>query len=125
MAVPKKIRVLGKRHGNSRQCRRAQLFKRCGTTVGSGVAKMLRQAPRWPGVFTRRCPGFGLPLCRQGAQQRLRLLQIARVETFGKPAVNRSQQFARLLHLALVTSETREAHGGAEFKGLRLLLACD
>ena len=32
-------------------------------------------------------------------------LQIARVEPLGEPAVNRSQQFARLLHLALVARE--------------------
>ena len=56
-------------------------------------------------------------------QQHLRLLQIARVEPFREPPVNRSKQFARLLHLALVAPETREAHGGAEFPGLGLLLA--
>ena len=62
---------------------------------------------------------------RQLFQQRLRLLQIARVEPFREPAVHRSEQFARLLHLALVTPEAREAHGGAEFPGLCLLLACN
>ena len=65
------------------------------------------------------------PLRRQLLQQRLRLLQIARVEPFSEPAVNRSKQFARLLHLALVAPEAREAHGGAEFPGFGLLLACD
>ena len=59
------------------------------------------------------------------AKQRLRLLQIARVEPFSEPPVNRSQQFARLLHLALVAPEAREAHGGAEFPGFGLLLAGD
>jgi hypothetical protein len=39
-------------------------------------------------------------------QQRLRFLQIARVEPLSKPPVNRSKQFARLLRLALVTPET-------------------
>ena len=62
-------------------------------------------------------------LLRQLVQQRLRLLQIARVEAFGEPPVNRSQQFARLLHLALVAPEACEAHGGAEFPGFGLLLA--
>ena len=52
-------------------------------------------------------------LCRQLLQQRLRFLQIARVEPFGEPAVNWSQQFVRLLHLALVAPEAREAHGSA------------
>jgi hypothetical protein len=34
--------------------------------------------------------------------ERLRFLQIARVETLSEPPVNLSQQFARLLHLALL-----------------------
>ena len=42
-----------------------------------------------------------------------------------KPSVNhpqnRSQQFARLLHLALVAPEACEAHCGAEFPGLCLM----
>src|SRR6476660_3099791 len=58
-------------------------------------------------------------------QQRLRLLQIARVEAPRKPAVNRSKQFARLLHLALVTPEARKAHGGAQLKTPCLLLLRD
>jgi hypothetical protein len=61
----------------------------------------------------------------QTIQQPLRLLQIERVEAFRKPAVNRSEQFASLLRLALVTPEAREAHGGAEFPGFCLLLARD
>jgi hypothetical protein len=48
-------------------------------------------------------------------QQRLRLLQIARVKPFGEPAVNRNKQFARLPHLVLVVPEVREARCGAEF----------
>jgi hypothetical protein len=58
-------------------------------------------------------------------QQRFRLLQIARVEPFCEPPVNRSQEFARLLRLALVAKKTREARGGAEFPGFGLLLASD
>jgi hypothetical protein len=42
---------------------------------------------------------------RQLLQEHLRLLQITRVKPFRKPPVNRSQQFARLLHLALVAPE--------------------
>src|SRR5262249_3825633 len=45
-------------------------------------------------------------------QQRLRLLQITRVEAF-VPAVNRSERFARLLHLALIAPEACEVHEGA------------
>src|SRR5262245_46795514 len=62
---------------------------------------------------------------RQFVEQRLRLLQIARVEPFREPPVNRSKQFARLMHPALVAPEAREAHGGAEFPGLGLLFASD
>ena len=38
-----------------------------------------------------------------------------------KPPVNRSEQFGRLLRLALVTPEACEADGGAEFRGFGLL----
>jgi hypothetical protein len=62
---------------------------------------------------------------RQLVEQRLRLFQIARVEPLRKPPVNRSQQFACLLHLALVAPEACHAHGRAEFPGFGLLLACD
>jgi hypothetical protein len=58
----------------------------------------------------------------QVLQQRLRVLQIARVVAFRKPIINRSKQFAGLLRLALVAPEASEAHGGAEFPGLCLLL---
>ena len=39
---------------------------------------------------------------------RLRLFQISRIKAFDEPPVNRSQQFARLLHLTLVAPELRE-----------------
>jgi hypothetical protein len=58
-------------------------------------------------------------------EQSLRLLQIARVEAFGEPPVNRSKQFARLLHLALVAPEPRHAHCGAQLPALGLLLTGD
>jgi hypothetical protein len=55
-------------------------------------------------------------------QQRLRFLQIARVEAFGEPIINRRQQFARLLPFALVAPEAGEAHGCAEFRGFGLVV---
>src|ERR1039458_10871983 len=55
-------------------------------------------------------------------EQRLRLLQIRRVEAFSEPAVDRSEQFSSLPRLPLITPEPRHAHGGAEFPGFRLLL---
>ena len=54
-----------------------------------------------------------LALSGQLGKQRLRLFQIERVEAFGEPAVNRSEQFARLLQFALITLEPRHAHRGA------------
>ena len=64
-------------------------------------------------------------LCCKFSEQRLRLLQIARVEPFREPAVDRSKQFARLLRLTLVAPEAREAHGCAEFPGFCLLHSRD
>jgi hypothetical protein len=52
-------------------------------------------------------------------------LQIARVEPFSEPVVDPSEQFASLPRLALVTPEAYEAHCGAQFPGLCLLLARD
>jgi hypothetical protein len=46
-----------------------------------------------------------------------------RVKPLRKPAINRRQQFARLLPLALVAPEAREAHCGAEFLRFGILLA--
>src|SRR5262245_27423567 len=50
----------------------------------------------------------------QHVEQRLRLFQVARVEAFSEPPVNRSQQLARLLHLALVAPEACQTHCGAD-----------
>ena len=50
-------------------------------------------------------------LCRQFLQQRLRLLQIARVKSLRKPPVHRSEEIARLLRLLLVAPEARSAPG--------------
>jgi hypothetical protein len=46
-----------------------------------------------------------LQVWEQRIEQRLRFLQIARLKPLRKPPVNRSQQFARFAHLALVTPE--------------------
>ena len=69
-----------------------------------------REGRRWLGQLFQQC---------------LRLLQIARVESLSEPAVDWSEQFARLLHLALVAPEACEAHGGAEFPGFRSLRTRD
>jgi hypothetical protein len=53
-------------------------------------------------------------------EQRLRLLQIARVEAFGEPAVDRSEQIASVISLVLLAPEPGRAHRGAEFPGFGL-----
>jgi hypothetical protein len=68
---------------------------------------------------------YNEPLRRQLLQERLRFLQIARVEALREPAVNRSKQFASLLWLTLVAPEARHAHCRSEFPGFGLLLTCD
>src|SRR4029077_4259705 len=55
-------------------------------------------------------------LRRQLLQQRLRLLQIARIEACGDPAVNRGEQFARFHRLTPVTPEPRHAHCRAQLE---------
>src|SRR5262249_57760590 len=54
---------------------------------------------------------FHLPL--QHIEQRLRLLQIARIKPLREPPVHRSQQFARFPLLSLVAPEPSLAHRGA------------
>ena len=61
----------------------------------------------------------------QLVEQRLSLFQIERVEAFGEPAVDRSEQIAGLLPLALIAPEPRHAHCRAQFPGLCLLLTRD
>src|ERR1019366_8563087 len=58
-------------------------------------------------------------------EQRLRLLQIRRVEAFSEPAVDRSEQFSSLPRLPLITPEPRHACGGAELPGFGFLLTCN
>jgi hypothetical protein len=45
-------------------------------------------------------------------EQYLGLLNIARVKSFGEPAVDRSKKIAGLLPLALIAKEVRRAHRG-------------
>ncbi len=51
------------------------------------------------------------------------LLEVSRIEPLREPPIDRSEQFAGLLRLALRAPETREAHCGAEFPGFCLLFA--
>src|SRR5947199_688388 len=58
-------------------------------------------------------------------QQRLRLLQIGRVEPLGEPAVDRGQEVAGFGAAALVMKQPGEAHTGTQFPDFGLLLPGD
>jgi hypothetical protein len=62
---------------------------------------------------------------RQLVEQRLGVLQIERVEAFGEPAIDRSEQFANLLRLPLIAPEPRHTHRRAQLQGFCLLLRCN
>jgi hypothetical protein len=58
-------------------------------------------------------------------EQRLRVLQIRRVEAFGERRVQRGEQIAGGVAFALIAPEAREARGGAQLERLRLLRTRD
>lgn len=58
-------------------------------------------------------------------QQRLRVDEVARVETFGEPGIDRRQKIARLGGSPLTSQELRETRRRPQLERLRLLVACD
>jgi len=58
-------------------------------------------------------------------QQRLRVLEVRRVEAFGEPGVDGLEQIAGVGALALALPEVGEGGGGAQLEGLRLLAPRD
>jgi tetratricopeptide (TPR) repeat protein len=71
---------------------------------------------------SRVAGGIGVSVLKlQLVEQRLSLFQIAHVETFSEPAVDRSEQVASLIPLALIAPEPRHAHRGAQFLKFRAL----
>src|SRR6266550_6441342 len=58
-------------------------------------------------------------------EQRLCVLQVARVEAFGEPGVERGEEGAGRVVLALALPEPRQAGGGAQLERLGLLPPCD
>ena len=62
--------------------------------------------------LTSEIPNPSLPVSHQFVEQRLPLFQVCSIEAFSEPAVNRSEQFASLLRLGLVTPKARNAHRG-------------
>src|SRR6516165_568127 len=61
----------------------------------------------------------------QVVEQRLRLFQIGRSETFSEPAIDRREEVAGFGMAALVAAQPRKARGGAQFPELGLLLSGD
>src|SRR5262249_32782583 len=61
--------------------------------------------------------------CCQLVEQRLSVFQIDRVEALSEPAVDRSEQFASLLRLALVAPEAGPTDRRAQLPRFFLLLA--
>ena len=79
------------------------------------------------GPLQRRAAETGLPLFEtaelvQLVEQRLCLFKIGRIETFCEPAVDRGEEIAGFGMATLVSPQSREAHGGAQFPELGLLL---
>jgi hypothetical protein len=69
--------------------------------------------------------GFlGTISCGQRVEQDLGLLQIARVEAFGEPIIDRSEKVACLAWLTLIAPEPRHADHHSEFPGLCPTAAC-
>ncbi len=58
-------------------------------------------------------------------QQRLRLLQVSGVKALGEPTVDRRQQLAGLVPLALALPQPTQTHRGPKLPGLGLLAAGD
>src|SRR5271169_6556361 len=74
----------------------------------------------------------GRPISERGSvslievvEQRLRLLEVGRVEAFGEPAVDRGDQVAGFGLAALVAAQPGEARSSAQFPELGLLLLSD
>src|SRR6185312_268403 len=71
---------------------------------------------------TRKSLGHSTGSYRQLVEQRLSILQVECVEALSEPAVDRSEQFASLLRLALVAPEASEAYRRAQLPRFCLLL---
>ena len=76
-------------------------------------------------MFSTSCNGMHFGVTTTPREQRLRVDQVARVEAFGEPGVDRGEQVARFGALALIAPEAREARRGPQLKRARPLLAGD
>src|SRR5262244_2669940 len=95
---------------------------------------------RRPAFLAELCPGFILestacavhtppvleptrPSLLQLRQQGLRLLEVCRVKALGEPAIDRGQELARILPLALVLPQSAQTHRRPQLQRFRLLVA--
>ena len=78
---------------------------------------MIRKRSFGPGLLVTLTTGS-----RQLVEQRLCLFQVLCVEAFGEPTVYGREKVAGLCPAALVAAELGEAHSGAQFPELSLLL---
>src|SRR4029077_20354611 len=97
------------------------LFIGHGTTSLVASAKSLTVAQIRHSTRASLCPtrqarsrSSNRSLRRQFLKQRLRFLQIERVEAFGEPPVHRSEDIAGFVAFPLITPEAGEVHGGTE-----------
>src|SRR6267142_3456524 len=90
--------------------------------MGADLAQAtVAQAVHFPDASGQRRIDGEDDLLRQVVEQRLRVLQVARGEAFGEPAVERGEESAGRVALALALPEPRQAGGGAQLERLGLL----
>lgn len=63
---------------------------------------------------TRKSPGHSIASSSQRVEQGFGLLEVERVETFGEPAVHRSEEIAGFIPPALIAIKPRQAHRRAQ-----------
>src|SRR5271155_4828991 len=83
-----------------------------------------KSAPGLTGETTRAAIGTA-PSAAQLVEQRLGVLQVGGVEAFGEPVVDVGEHRARLVALALLREQPREARRSAQFECFRADLPCD
>jgi len=78
-----------------------------------------------PGTLLQDVEREAYNLGPQLFQQHLSVLQASSVKPLGEPAIDRHQEITRGVPLTLLLPQTREAHGGAQLQGFRLLATSD
>ena len=90
--------------------RTSSSHRRAGRGQAQVSSRMARLNRSWIVTASRSLTKRGTVVWGQLVEQGLSLLQIERVEALGEPAVDRCEQIASLIPLALITPEPRHAH---------------